>query len=168
MTEKEIGKALGATSSTTTTAVAVPTVQFDNDDLIALKSFDDLDAFTSKYGIEVLPADQVLGDGFAILDDKSKLVGIEMLILEWRLNTGNLGGFVSMRAVGKADGGGMLKYIVNDGSTGIYAQLKDFTEKTGKTGGLYLKHGFRVSEYDYEAPDGTRRPAKTFYLDTAA
>ena len=149
--------------------VAIPVPDFSSEDLQNLKNWEDLDAFTSKYGIDSLVADQVLGDGFAILNDKSKLIGVPLFLIEWRQNKGENGSFTSMRVVARLDNGSMAKYIVNDGSTGIHKQLSEFTESRKVRSGLFVKNGFRVSEYDYEdEKTGEVRPAKTFYLDSSA
>lgn len=84
-----------------------------------------------------------LGTGFSILDDKSVLVGKTCLFLVWRVHPGKFGSFVSA-AVVTPDGG---RYIVNDGSTGLGAQLKSFTQSDGKTGGYVSKKGLRSSTY---------------------
>lgn len=163
MSDKELAKA-GQTSD-----VAIPVPDFTSDDLQNLKDWSDLDGFVAKYGIDVLPADQVLGDGFAILNDKMRLVGVPMFIIEWRNNKGENGTFTSMRVLARLDNGSMAKYIVNDGSTGIHKQLTEFTESRKVRAGLMVKNGFRVSEYDYtDERTGEVRPAKTFYLDTSA
>lgn len=164
MSDKELAKA-----GSQEVAVQVP--EYNTEDLQNLKEWGDLDAFVAQYGIDVLPADQTLGDGFGILKDKHKLVGVPMMILEWRTNTGDntkgAGGFTSMRVVAKADNNSMLKYIVNDGSQGIHKQLTEFTESRKVRGGLFVKKGLSASDYEVEV-DGVMKPVTTFYLDTSA
>lgn len=152
--------------------VAIPVPDFTSEDLQNLKNWEDLDAFTAKYGIESLVADQVLGDGFAILSDKRKLVGVPMFLVEWRFNNGDNGGFTSMRVVARADNGTLLKYIVNDGSTGIHKQLSEFSASRHTRAGLFVKNGLRASDYTVNVPDGkggmVEKESTTFYLDTSA
>lgn len=143
---------------------------FDSADLANIETLDDLGALFERAGVEVSFAHSVLGDGFAILgkDDKMSLIGKGLALIEWRFNKGDMGEFVSVRAVDISQTP-FRKVILNDGSTGIYRQLRDFTDKTGIQSGLMVKNGLRVSEYTYEDPNtGVERPAKTFYLDTSA
>lgn len=104
---------------------------------------------------EVFSAGQILGDGFAILKDKGMAVGREFLILDWTFHEGNQGEFVSMRIINPQG----EKARINDGSTGICAQLRELTEK-GITSGIHCPNGLRVSEYTIE--DGSQ--AKTYYI----
>lgn len=104
---------------------------------------------------EVFSAGQILGDGFAILKDKGMAVDREFLILDWTFHNGDQGEFVSMRIINPQG----EKARINDGSTGICAQLRELTEK-GITGGIHCPNGLRVSEY--LTPEG--KPARTFYI----
>jgi hypothetical protein len=56
--------------------------------------------------------------------DKASLVGVPMFFIQWRFNSGDLGEFVSIEAITKADG---RKVVINDGSTGIRDQLMELT-----------------------------------------
>jgi len=98
-----------------------------------------------------------------ILEDKHKLVGVPMAIVRWDFYPGDFGEFVSAWVLtGSED-----RYIVNDGSSGIYRQLRDLTNKDGQNAMLVCKHGLRVSKYDKELPNGqTIKDAETFYIDT--
>ncbi|SRR6266536_2175924 len=144
---------------------------FDDLQLSEIKTFEDaIRAVEGVFG-EVTDAAEELGTGFAVLptDDKSKLVGIPLIFVQWRFNTGDNGEFVSATAVAQTAPGVSARYIINDGSTGIRDQLKAYTEKTGKTGGLAARRGLRVSNYDYEDPKtGEVKRAKTYYVDTSA
>lgn len=106
-----------------------------------------------------------LGTGWAILNNKEKgrLVGVPVLFMNWSFNEGDNGEFVSVEAITNTE-----RLIVNDGSTGIYRQLKDLTE-SGELRAIYAKHGLRESKYEYEDPKtGEKKPASTFYIDTSA
>lgn len=149
--------------------VAVPTTRFDDDALLGIQSFDDAAALLAENDIPVVAADQVIGNGFAIVNDKGFLCGVPMMLLSWHFNSGDNGQFVSINAVCKLPGNTLGKYIINDGSTGIYEQLRKYTEKTSKTAGLIVKRGLRRSDYQYtDKNDGTTKNATTFYLDTSA
>lgn len=99
-----------------------------------------------------------------ILKDKSVLVGTPFLIVEWFFYPGDFGeDFVSMKVV-TMDG---RKFIVNDGSTGITAQLRATSEKRNVYGGMACRKGLRVSEYTYTNDKGVEVPAATFYIDNS-
>lgn len=113
---------------------------------------------------EILSAAQ-LGTGWAVLNnkDKQRLVGVPMLILDWSFNDGDNGQFVSLKVLTNTE-----RLIVNDGSTGIAAQLGELSEQ-GVTKAIYCKHGLKASNYEYQDPKtGEKKPATTFYIDTSA
>lgn len=165
MTDKELSKA-----NANDGAVAIRGTRFDDQQLRTVATFDDALALLAEEGIAVASADETLGNGFSIIDDKSVLIGVELLLMSWQFNNGDMGEFVSINAVAKYRGvtNAPAKLIINDGSTGIYKQLKELTAQTGKTAGLYVRKGLRVSNYEYEDDKGVKRPAQTFYLDTSA
>lgn len=120
-------------------------------------SFDDI-AGQSIDSTEALGTDQF----GPILTDKMVLVGLPFVILKWNFYSGDNGEFVSAWVLTKTND----RLIMNDGSTGIYAQLRALTDATGQDSGLICRHGLRVSEYDYTKPDGTPGGrARTFYID---
>lgn len=148
----------------------VKSLTWDEDTLRGINSFDDALALVEKTHGKVVEADQVMGDGFTLLSnaDKGMLVGLPMLLMDWRFSDGNHGGkMVSIHLLVQNKDRSTSKYIVNDGSTGILEQLAALTIKTGQTGGLIVKRGFRVSEYDVEDEKGNIIQAKTYYLDTS-
>lgn len=138
-----------------------------------LTSFDDALALAqAQYG-NIEAASSAIGDGFELLstDQKQQLVGVPLLILSFsfaKSEVGDKGEFVTARVVTQAG----RKAVLNDGSTGVYQQLKDYQRETGRDGGLLVQRGLRKSEYTYEETqsDGTTRtkPASTYYIDTAA
>lgn len=120
-------------------------------------SFDDI-AGQSIDSTEALGTDQF----GPILSDKMVLVGLPFVIVKWNFYQGDVGEFVSAWVLTKTND----RLIMNDGSTGIYAQLRALTDATGQDSGLICRHGLRVSEYDWTKPDGTvGGRAKTFYID---
>ena len=139
---------------------------FTDESLAAIDSFDAVLALVRAQGLATANASD-LGNGFVLLanKDKPKLIGVSLVILDWRFNAGDHGEFVSMMVLTK-DG---KKYIVNDGSTGIYENMKALTRKLG--GGravTYVPKGFTQSDYMFDEvqKDGStvRKPATTFYL----
>jgi len=149
------------------TAVEVPGKNFEVDELAGIKSFDDALALVAeKLGGQekVGVADQEIGDGFKLLENKDTLIGIEMLLVTWDFHMGDFGEFVSAKVVTR-DG---QKYIVNDGSSGIRDQLMQYSAKKNSQGGLFCRKGLRRSEYKYTDEKGNETPATTYYLDTSA
>lgn len=120
-------------------------------DLADITSFEAaIERAKELYGSIVTASDE-LGSGFAVLnkDDKMRLVGVPFFLLSWSFNLGDNGEFVSAVVVtGKHD-----RYIVNDGSTGIYDQLRRESAgdpdngKPGRDGGMLAERGLRVSPY---------------------
>jgi hypothetical protein len=149
-----------------TTDVAVIGTNFETEELAGLTSFADALALVQEKVGEsnVGVADQEIGDGFKLLENKDLLIGVEMLLITWDFHQGDHGEFVSAKVMTK-DG---QKYIVNDGSTGIRDQLMGYSAKKNSQGGLYCKKGLRRSNYEYEDENGQKKPATTYYLDTSA
>lgn len=117
------------------------------------------------------------GTGFSVID-KSKLLGVPLLILQWRFNEGDYDGdFVSVEAVTKHGD----KVVFNDGSSGIRAQLQTVTVQRIAKGhpapqaGLRVVGGLTKTDYFFNAdtkesrnkvPAGEKgwAPASTYYL----
>lgn len=140
--------------------------RYDTGALRNITSYDDAFALVeSTYG-PILTADAELGDGFALLESKDPLIGIPLLFLSWSFSPGKFDEeFVSARIVTK-DGG---KYVLNDGGTGIRAQLREFSDSHGgRTGGLLARRGLRRSDYQYTDDNGKTQDASTYYVDTGA
>jgi hypothetical protein len=141
-----------------------------NAQLKAVNDFEDALALVKEvYGESAVElASEALGDGFALTDNKEQFVGVPMVFVKWVFSpgtyvdqkTGEKRGFVSCRV---ATPGG--KFIINDGSTGLFEQLKQYTaDHEGQQGGLVAQKGLRVSRYSNEfTTDG-----ETFYIDTSA
>lgn len=171
MTEKEVARAMGAEIEHRSL--------FSNDELAAVETWDDIINLVADK-VDVDFADKVLGDGFSVIptEDKEELVGVPMLLIDWRFISGDMGDFVSIRAAARMENANsehaLRKIIINDGSTGIMRQLRDFTSKTGKAAGMVVKRGLRISDYEVDQidpktgqPTGRKIPARTYYLDTA-
>lgn len=149
-----------------------PTVSIINDEMLAeIQSFDDaLALVNSVLGGEVVESDKVLGTGFGVADEKNAYVGIPFIVMRADKNlsdmldpeTGEKRVFWSLHCVTR-DG---RKVIINDGGTGIGAQMTELyrrhPEMTGKP--LLVKKGLRVSNYVHPV----HGPSVTYYLDTSA
>lgn len=145
--------------------------RFKREDLRQINSLQDALALAVEtYGQPVANAATELGDGFAVLPTEKKhlLIGLPCVFLEWNFNNGDSGPFVSARVVAQREDGSVFRCILNDGSTGIYKVLREYTDAEGRDGGLFVPNGLRVSEYMYEDEHGQRKPAKTYYIDTSA
>lgn len=114
-------------------------------------------------GVQEIPSiANVLGNGFGVLTDKMTLVNRPFVIVRYGVHASENGEFATIHCV-TTDG---EKWIVNDGSTGIAAQLKQIHENLGRVAPLRVPRGLRVSEYDVEIK-GQKQKAKTFYLNTS-
>lgn len=191
------------TESDEVTGMVVPKSGRISDETLSMIGNTDFgtgDAFADAMAIaegvygEIHNAGEVLGNGFALLDDKSKLVGKALLALYWTFHPGDYGQFVSIAVVTAEKIDGHQKFIVNDGSTGICAQLDAYTTThDGRNGGLAVRQGLRESTYatckGCERPrpsdvdvcentlsngtqcgnnDTTRGTGETYYLDLSA
>jgi hypothetical protein len=147
---------------------AVALQLWTEDQLREIASFDDALALTAEAHGSIEIASEVLGDGFAVIDNKDVLIGVPFIAMGWQFYDGIGGQFAAIRVVTKDN----KKYIVNDGSTGIRAQLERYQQRTGRCGGMYVGKGLRKSTYEVQLPDknGDLRAsmATTYYLDTAA
>ena len=162
---------------------------FDHDQLAGIESFSDAMALAAAQFDGVVQAhdDPNLGTGFRLTsdDDKFRLCGVPLLLLDWRFNPGDYGDdYVSIHAIQQDENGKAIKLVINDGGTGICRDLRDYTTKTARMGGVFVRRGLRVSEYDTDAetglPIGKMMVAqyhkegrkigkgKTFYLDFSA
>ena len=162
---------------------------FDNETLANIDTFAEAMALAVETfgGVVNAHEDKNLGTGFRLTDDEDKfrLMGVPLLLLDWRFNPGDYGDeFVSIHAIQQNDDGSATKLVLNDGGSGICRDLKRYTEKTGRKGGLFVRKGLRVSEYPTDTETGLplskvteneyRRDGrkvgkgKTFYLDFSA
>lgn len=108
------------------------------------------------------------GSGFDILENKDNLIGVPFVVLEWRFTDSQKYSqtFASMVVVDEKNN----KYIVNDGSTGICAQLQMVTQQRIDQGKAYpqaaliCRKGLRRSDYTVEDSQGKELEASTYYL----
>lgn len=153
----------------------------DEDVLRDIATFDQAYALAAESYGGVVDASELLGTGFEVLnsEDKSRLLNVPLIVLDSRIHEGEQGEFCSLVVVTEQG----ARYIVNDGSKGIYAQVIRLRQKTEKDGGWLIRHGLRQSEYatckecgkprtaketecDVCGDDSTQRgTGRTFYLD---
>jgi hypothetical protein len=117
--------------------------------------------------VESDPSSVLVVDDYQKLDDKSQLINVPFFVNRWWFAEGDMGTFAVLRCVTSRKvltaAGETDKVVISDGSTGIYAQLRKITQKTGKTAALVVRHGLRVSQYTADTDTGPKQ-AETFYL----
>jgi hypothetical protein len=184
-----LGKNKSTTAIVPTKGASVLDKMREDKSLASVRDMD-FDTLLKELDEQLLDSTQ-LGEGFHLLqgkDEKKKLVGEPLLILDFVLNPGKFGGFVSLKIKTKFPirfgEEGYQNFIVNDGSTGIKRQIQDL-QHAGFSGVIYCQKGLRVSE-DYEVKEdytdengdikqrpildpATGKPVlgTTFYLDTS-
>jgi hypothetical protein len=146
--------------------------EFSEDEYAGIQNFNDAMKLLSDAGITVANAADEIGDGFVLIkgdDEKARLIGVPFILISWNFNAGDFGKpFVSARGITQ-DG---LKFVLNDGGSGIRDQLDKYK---GDMGGLFVPHGLRRSDYGLDADDKPVKlgspesvgKATTFYLDTS-
>jgi len=160
---------------TTGTDIIQSSTLFDDEALTNIVGWNDAAILLDSVGV---PAESMAdyGTGFAVVD-KSRLIGVDLLLLQWRFNEGDYEkGFVSVEAVTRTN----EKVIFNDGSTGIRDQLQTVTAQRLAAGhphpqaGLTVPGGLTKSAYFYNEDTGERStkaregkgwiPASSYYL----
>lgn len=162
-------------SSSEVALIDVKAARYADEELQQIKTFQDAIALL---GDEFMPEDyaESYGTGFDMLQDKNDLAGKSLGIIQWSFNEskeyrdeeGKPLVFVSMEIVVEKTG---EKFIANDGS-GIRDQLAKVTASRLARGwspekavrGLYVRGGFRVSNYTYTDEKGKESAAQSFYL----
>jgi hypothetical protein len=153
----------GQIIDTATGEVITAVPQVSDDDLRTIgesgDAFADALALANRLG-NVIDAGKELGTGFDVTE-KNSLIGQAFIVLEARKNNDETTGraFWSLTAVTK-DG---RKVIINDGGSGIAAQMDSLDSKhNGKVVPLVVAGGLRVSTYNH--PE--HGISSTFYLAT--
>lgn len=136
--------------------------KFSRDDLGLIDSFDSAVALAMGVFGDVLDAadEPLFGDGFKVAteEDKRNLKGVPLLLLDWRFQESDFGAdgdqYVIAHAVQRLDNGGVKKWVLTDGSSGIARDLKNYSDKTQRDGGVLFKGGIRVSDYQTDGETG--------------
>lgn len=127
----------------TSAAIAIPDVT--DEMLRGVGSLEDaMRLATELYGVAPESAADHLGNGFMMVDDKDHLLNRPMLVLATKTHLGDWGEFCSVFAV---MGDNNDRVIFNDGSTGVFYNVRELTERTGRPGGWIVARGLRKSEY---------------------
>lgn len=162
----------------TTTETAVAIRQISNDDLLNISSFEDALAFVAEVYGDVLAADEVIGNGFKMLSNKGLLVGVPFVAVQWKFHVSDYNDSFYTNMLVVTDKGD--RYLVNDGGSGITRDLKDYSDRSGRMGGLVFRNGLSESTYSFcddcrvatvrcADPDNHKQgPATTYYLDLSA
>lgn len=152
--------------------IAKRTPIINEDALRNIGTFDDFVKFTKDNDILVENI-AMYGSGVVVLADKSRLIASPFVITGYAFHAGDKGEFVSLTCVtrdpvriGETT---HSKVVINDGSTGIMAQLKRIEAERIENGQeirpLYCGGGLRVSVYDYtDENTGETSSASTYYL----
>lgn len=157
-------------SSDKATEVATTSPQVSDAALADIATFEDaLAVINDVFAGAVIQADKELGTGFALLNDKAILIGVPFVAVKIDEHESDIsaeGKFVTLHVVTQAG----QKFILNDGSTGIFAQVQELWRRKPELRGLpmMVRHGLRRSDYTYTDSEGKQRPAVTYYLDTSA
>lgn len=135
---------------------------FDDAVLREIDDWNSLGAYVQKSDILVENL-SAYGPGTVVVTDKRILVGVPLMILSYRFHEGDKGTFVSAVAVTKnpvtIEGRDTSKIVINDGSTGILAQLMTIESERVKSGTdvirpLYCPAGLRESTYERKDENG--------------
>jgi hypothetical protein len=154
--------------SETTGTEMVKRENFETADLRSISTFEDALSLFKEQGVSIEDATDAIGDGFEMLEDKEFLVKRPFLFVQWTFTHGDFGDDYMIARVVADDGG---KYVITDGSTGLYRQVREYEESTGKTRGLLVKRGLRKSEYFLDgkgqpsAEDTGNGKGSTYYLN---
>lgn len=136
---------------------------------------DAIELVEEYHGVAPVSAPEVLGDGFTRIDDKGKraLCGLPLFVMSWEFSQsettlnddGSPKEYVTCRLISER-GGRVIKAVFSDGSTGIYRQLRSYTDREGRQAGLMVPNGLRASDFTYTDPhSGERSPATTYYFN---
>jgi len=117
----------------------------DDDVLREITTFDQAYSLAIETYGGVVDVSELLGTGFELLngDEKLVLLDVPLVVLDSRVHEGEQGMFCSLVVVTEKN----LRYVINDGSRGIFAQVLTLREKTGKDGGWLVRNGLRKSDY---------------------
>jgi hypothetical protein len=140
----------------TSAGVSKPAIQWGQIDNLA----DARNALTNA-GVAIIASGVLFGDGSEFIQDKSRLVGVPFLVLDWRfiIDEDTKREYVNVLVMNGQGG----KARFNDGSTGVYQQLKHVTEETGVVA-IECRLGLRKSEYTFTNDKNETSKAVTYYL----
>lgn len=156
-------------SETQQPGTSVERLRFDAEDLRSLRTFEDAKRLAEESYGSIVDAAHEIGDGFTMVENKRQLIDVPMLLVTWQFTAGDFGeDYVICRAMTERGD----KVIFVDGGTGICAQLREYEQRSQRTGGMLVPRGLRRSEYDTDEtgkpttdPSLARGRGETFYLN---
>lgn len=127
---------------------------------------------TGQTQADIKLAGEILGDGFEVFtgkDGKSNLVNVQMIVVDWQFAEGDYS---------TDDGGGKSEYVYvraitrdqrkvafTDGGSGIYAELRKYTDRTGFTTGPIMTNGLVRSDFKTNDQSGKEIVGTVFRFD---
>jgi len=139
------------------------------DDIAVPETFDEAVALLNAQGVLIETAEQVNPDAFPEVA-KEKLVNVPIMLLTWNISDPDRlefeNQYIVVRGITKAG----KRFRFSDGSTGIFKQLKQITQKRIAQGnptpnaGLVIENGLVKSDYTFMGENGKPQAATTFYL----
>lgn len=158
------------TNAVETTDEAVTTTpMLRPEDLREVTTWDDAEKYLTDVFGDVRDAQKDIGDGYTLLPstaDKDLLINVPLMVMGFAFTPGDFGAeFCTMRVMTKTpitvNGESTNRVIVNDGGTGLAAQLRQWSnDHGGRMGGLKAMRGLRKSVYEGDFGEGT-----THYLN---
>lgn len=121
--------------------------RFSDDQLRALEPAN-VRALLADTGTPSTDIDDILGTGFKVAENKDLLIGRPFLILDWHYTDGDHGVFVSLLAVTQTE-----KIVINDGGSGILAQIQALESEGYSGSAIRVMRGLRKSEFWYDPND---------------
>lgn len=109
------------------------------------KSWEEMEAFFAEEG-GILTFE---GSAYQVID-KARLVGVPFMIADIRIWTSTEFGrdVASICILTKDKIDDRDHFVINDGSTGIFEQVKGMVERSGRKAGILCPNGLRASEYE--------------------
>lgn len=144
-----------------------------SDELYAITSYDEaisflgLDSVSPEDAADLLNWDTNPYEPVA----KEKLIGVPLLLVQWRFVAGDFGEFVVVHAIARLGNGSDWLVLFTDGGVGIKQQLNSLTNsrmeddkyKGREQQGALVRGGLSPSDYEVEV-NGEQRKARTYYL----
>lgn len=115
------------------------------------------------------------GSPYKVIKDKSALLEVPFVITDVRIYKGKFGDpvaaimCVTKEALPGFDSDRKM-YVFNDGSTGIFPQIVNMVQMTGRKTAIFCRNGLRKSDYTYIEKDPfddnkeKEIPATTYYI----
>ena len=139
-----------------------------------INSITDINSAATLLGVSSIDDLSWNDSPWQLLTDKNALVGKKFLAVAWKFHESAeyLGNeYVSVYALTIDTINGETRFVFNDGSTGVYQQLRNLTDARETAGhknpqaGALIKNGLKLSEYERVDEKGNIiGKGRTFYL----